>query len=140
MKLNVSKKNILILLLVFCMVFCISGLCGYLLWRNNLSVNIDSEATYVIGEADLTILTQYTELTETFLLSFIFTFYGLCIGFVINTLILMCFIFIRLIIDNQGYYDYKREYKKQKYIEKQEKKTNKTRNKDEKNKKEEKEN
>lgn len=115
MKLNVSKKNVLILILVFSMILCISGLCGYLLWKNNLSIGIDGDLTYVIGDADLTTFIQYSELTETFLLSFIFTCYGLGVGFIINTFILLCFIVIRLIIDNQGYFEYRREYKKKKY-------------------------
>lgn len=115
MKLNVSKKNILILILVFSMIFCISGLCGYLLWKNNLSIGIDGDMTYAIGDADLTTFVQYSELTETFLLSFIFTCYGLGGGFIINTFILFCFIIIRLIIDNQGYSEYRKEYKKKKY-------------------------
>lgn len=115
MKLNITKKNILILILVFSIVFCISGLCGYLFWKNNLSVNIDPDVTYVIGEADLTLFTQYSELTETFLLSYIFTCFGLGIGFIINTFILLCFILIRLIVDNQGYSNYRKEYKKKKY-------------------------
>lgn len=137
MKLNVSKKNVLILILVFSMIFCISGLCGYLLWKNNLSIGIDGDMTYAIGNADLTTFVQYSELTETFLLSFIFTCYGLGVGFIINTFILLCYIIIRLIIDNQGYSEYRKEYKRKKYEyktqkldEKHEKKTKETRKED----------
>lgn len=107
MRLKISTKNIFILILVFSIIFCITGAGGYLLWKYNLSVNIDPEVTYILNDTDLTLPVQYTEMTETFILSFIFTFFGICIGFIINTFILFCFILIKLIIDNRGYFEYR---------------------------------
>lgn len=126
MKIKVTAKSILILILIFSIVFCITGAAGYSIWKNSLSINIDPEVTYVLNETDLTLPVQYTEMTETFILSFIFTFYGLGVGFMINTFILFCFILLRLIIDNKGFFDYRyKKYHKEEIKEKEDKKNQK---------------
>ena len=61
-------------------IILIGAMLGLLYWRNNLMIQIDTSANYVMGEADLTDFVNFSIISETFILGGVFTFLGAMIG------------------------------------------------------------
>lgn len=116
MKIKFTKTTALVMAAVFGLIICVSGFMGFMTWRNNMAFSLDAEATYLIGSSDFTGMVQYLTLTNTFTVSFIFTMFGVFVGFVIDNALFVFYVLTRLVIDNRGYLKEKKkankEYKK----------------------------
>lgn len=101
MKIKFTRTSALILAFIFSAIICLGGIAGFIYWQRNMAVSLSSDASYIFNEVDLTQDILYADITNTFILSFIFTCFGMLAGFVIDTVILFFYILINIFKNNR---------------------------------------
>lgn len=92
------KKSLIAMIILTIFIVLIFSAIGMELWRSNMAIQIDASASYIFGETDLTDIINYSSVTNTYILGYIFTVFGALSGMYISVALWIVYGFVLLAI------------------------------------------